>query len=118
MAIIVSLVSLYLIGQFVFKITYNLQRKPYQLIKKAIRRGSAREVKIALKTINLENKTQRAKADEILEILNNYLYPQNPLEMLSENDQAILTQLVERMKETEKLDKQENSYRLPPLYSN
>ena len=102
--------------QFIFKITYKPQRKPYQLIKKAIRKGSAREVKIALKAINLENKTQRAKADEILEILNNYLYPQNPLEMLSQNDQAILTQLVDRMKETEKLDKQGNSYRLPPLY--
>ena len=117
LAIILSLVSLYLIGQFVFKITYNLQRKPYQLIKKAIRRGSAREVKIALKAINLENKTQRAKADEILGILNNYLYPQNPLEMLSENDQVTLTQLVDRMKETEKLEKQGNCYQLPSLYS-
>ena len=118
MAIILSLVTVYLIGQFVFKITYNPQRKPYQLLKKAIRRGSAREVKIALKAINPENKTQRAKADKILKILNDYLYPQNPMEMLSENDRATLTQLAEKIKENKKLKRQENSYRLPPLYSN
>ena len=117
LAVILSLSTLYLFGQFVLKITNNSQRKSYQLLIKAIRRDSAKEIKQALKAINLENKTQRARADEILEILNNYIYSQNPLETLTESDQTMLTQLVDRMKETEKVKKQENKYQLPPLFN-
>ena len=117
LAVILSLSTLYLFGQFVLKITSNSQRKSYQLLIKAIRRDSAKEIKQALKTINLENKTQRARADEILEILNNYIYSQNPLETLTESDQTMLTQLVDRMKETEKVKRQENKYQLPPLFN-
>ena len=117
LAVILSLSTLYLFGQFVSKITNNSQRKSYQLLIKAIRRDSAKEIKQALKAINLENKTQRARADEILEILNNYIYSQNPLETLTESDQTMLTQLVDRMKETEKVKKQENKYQLPPLFN-
>ena len=117
LAVILSLSTLYLFGQFVLKITSNSQRKSYQLLIKAIRRDSAKEIKQALKAINLENKTQRALADEILEILNNYIYSQNPLETLTESDQTMLTQLVDRMKETEKVKKQENKYQLPPLFN-
>ena len=117
LAVILSLSTLYLFGQFVLKITSNSQRKSYQLLIKAIRRDSAKEIKQALKTINLENKTQRARADEILEILNNYIYSQNPLETLTESDRAMLTQLVDRMKETEKVKRQENKYQLPPLFN-
>ena len=117
LAVILSLSTLYLFGQFVLKITSNSQRKSYQLLIKAIRRDSAKEIKQALKAINLENKTQRARADEILEILNNYIYSQNPLETLTESDQTMLTQLVDRMKETEKVKKQENKYQLPPLFN-
>ena len=117
LAVILSLSTLYLFGQFVLKITNNPQRKSYQLLIKAIRRDSAKEIKQALKAINLENKTQRARADEILEILNNYIYSQNPLETLTESDQTMLTQLVDRMKETEKVKKQENKYQLPPLFN-
>ena len=118
LAVILSLSTLYLFGQFVLKITSNSQRKSYQLLIKAIRRDSAKEIKQALKAINLENKTQRARADEILEILNNYIYSQNPLETLTESDQTMLTQLVDRMKETEKVKRQENKYQLPPLFNN
>ena len=117
LAVILSLSTLYLFGQFVLKITNNSQRKSYQLLIKAIRRDSAKEIKQALKAINLENKTQRARADEILEILNNYIYSQNPLETLTESDQTMLTQLVDRMKETEKVKRQENKYQLPPLFN-
>lgn len=117
LAVILSLSTLYLFGQFVLKITSNSQRKSYQLLIKSIRRDSAKEIKQALKTINLENKTQRARADEILEILNNYIYSQNPLEALTESDQTMLTQLVDRMKETEKVKRQENKYQLPPLFN-
>ena len=117
LAVILSLSTLYLFGQFVLKITSNSQRKSYQLLIKAIRRDSAKEIKQALKAINLENKTQRARADEILEILNNYIYSQNPLETLTESDQTMLTQLVDRMKETEKVKRQENKYQLPPLFN-
>ena len=117
LAVILSLSTLYLFGQFVLKITNNPQRKSYQLLIKAIRRDSAKEIKQALKAINLENKAQRARADEILEILNNYIYSQNPLETLTESDQTMLTQLVDRMKETEKVKKQENKYQLPPLFN-
>ena len=117
LAVILSLSTLYLFGQFVLKITNNPQRKSYQLLIKAIRRDSAKEIKQALKAINLENKTQRARADEILEILNNYIYSQNPLETLTESDQTMLTQLVDRMKETEKVKRQENKYQLPPLFN-
>ena len=117
LAVILSLSTLYLFGQFVLKITNNPQRKSYQLLIKAIRRDSAKEIKQALKAINLENKTQRARADEILEILNNYIYSQNPLETLTESDQTRLTKLVDRMKETEKVRKQENKYQLPPLFN-
>ena len=117
LAVILSLSTLYLFGQFVLKITNNPQRKSYQLLIKAIRRDSAKEIKQALKAINLENKTRRARADEILEILNNYIYSQNPLETLTESDQTMLTQLVDRMKETEKVKKQENKYQLPPLFN-
>ena len=117
LAVILSLSTLYLFGQFVLKITSNPQRKSYQLLIKAIRRDSAKEIKQALKAINLENKTQRARADEILEILNNYIYSQNPLETLTESDQTMLTQLVDRMKETEKVKRQENKYQLPPLFN-
>ena len=117
LAVILSLSTLYLFGQFVLKITSNSQRKSYQLLIKAIRRDSAKEIKQALKTINLENKTQRARADEILEILNNYIYSQNPLETLTESDRTMLTQLVDRMKETEKVKRQENKYQLPPLFN-
>ncbi len=117
LAVILSLSTLYLFGQFVLKITNNSQRKSYQLLIKAIRRDSAKEIKQALKAINLENNTQRARADEILEILNNYIYSQNPLETLTESDQTMLTQLVDRMKETEKVKKQENKYQLPPLFN-
>ena len=117
LAVILSLSTLYLFGQFVLKITSNSQRKSYQLLIKAIRRDSAKEIKLALKAINLENKTQRARADEILEILNNYIYSQNPLETLTESDRAMLTQLVDRMKETEKVKRQENKYQLPPLFN-
>ena len=117
LAVILSLSTLYLFGQFVLKITSNSQRKSYQLLIKAIRRDSAKEIKLALKAINLENKTQRARADEILEILNNYIYSQNPLEKLTESDQTMLTQLVDRMKETEKVKRQENKYQLPPLFN-
>ena len=105
LAVILSLSALYLFGQFVLKITNNPQRKSYQLLIKAIRRDSAKGIKQALKAINLENKTQRARADEILEILNNYIYSQNPLETLTESDQTMLTQLVDRMKKTEKVKK-------------
>ena len=114
---ILSLSTLYLFGQFVLKITSNSQRKSYQLLIKAIRRDSAKEIKQALKTINLENKTQRARADEILEILNNYIYSQSPLETITESDQKMLTQLVDRMREAEKVKKQENKYQLPPLFN-
>lgn len=117
LAVILSLSTLYLFGQFVLKITSNSQRKSYQLLIKAIRRDSAKEIKQALKTINLENKTQRARADEILEILNNYIYSQNRLETLTESDRTMLTQLVDRMKETEKVKRQENKYQLPPLFN-
>ena len=117
LAVILSLSTLYLFGQFVLKITSNSQRKSYQLLIKAIRRDSAKEIKQALKAINLENKTQRARADEILEILNNYIYSPNPLETLTESDQTMLTQLVDRMKETEKVKRQENKYQLPPLFN-
>ena len=117
LAVILSLSTLYLFGQFVLKITNNPQRKSYQLLIKAIRRDSAKEIKQALKAINLENKTQRARADEILEILNNYIYSQNPLETLTESDRTMLTQLVDRMKETEKVKRQENKYQLPPLFN-
>ena len=117
LAVILSLSTLYLFGQFVLKITSNSRRKSYQLLIKAIRRDSAKEIKQALKTINLENKTQRARADEILEILNNYIYSQNPLETLTESDRTMLTQLVDRMKETEKVKRQENKYQLPPLFN-
>ena len=117
LAVILSLSTLYLFGQFVLKITSNPQRKSYQLLIKAIRRDSAKEIKQALKAINLENKTQRARADEILEILNNYIYSQNPLETLTESDRTMLTQLVDRMKETEKVKRQENKYQLPPLFN-
>ena len=117
LAVILSLSTLYLFGQFVLKITSNSQRKSYQLLIKAIRKDSAKEIKQALKAINLENKTQRARADEILEILNNYIYSQNPLETITESDRTMLTQLVDRMKETEKVKKQENKYQLPPLFN-
>lgn len=117
LAVILSLSTLYLFGQFVLKITSNSQRKSYQLLIKAIRKDSAKEIKQALKAINLENKTQRARADEILEILNNYIYSPNPLETLTESDQKMLTQLVDRMKETEKVKRQENKYQLPPLFN-
>ena len=117
LAVILSLSALYLFGQFVLKITNNPQRKSYQLLIKAIRRDSAKGIKQALKAINLENKTQRARADEILEILNNYIYSQNPLETITESDQTMLTQLVDRMRETEKVKKQENKYQLPPLFN-
>ena len=117
LAVILSLSTLYLLGQFVLKITSNSQRKSYQLLIKAIRRDSAKEIKQALKAINLENKIQRARAEEILEILNNYIYSQNPLETLTESDQTMLTQLVDRMKETEKVKRQENKYQLPPLFN-
>jgi len=117
LAVILSLSTLYLFGQFVLKITNNSQRKSYQLLIKAIRGDSAKEIKLALKAINLENKTQRARADEILEILNNYIYSQNPLETLTESDRTMLTQLVDRMKETEKVKRQENKYQLPPLFN-
>ena len=117
LAVILSLSTLYLFGQFVLKITNNPQRKSYQLLIKAIRRDSAKEIKQALKAINLENTTQRARADEILEILNNYIYSQNPLETITEGDQTMLTQLVDRMRETEKVKKQENKYQLPPLFN-
>ena len=117
LAVILSLSTLYLFGQFVLKITSNSQRKSYQLLIKAIRKDSAKEIKQALKAINLENTTQRARADEILEILNNYIYSQNPLETLTESDQTMLTQLVDRMKETEKVKRQENKYQLPPLFN-
>ena len=117
LALILSLYTLYLLGQFVLKITYDPQTKSYQLLIKAIGRNSAKEIKQALKAINLENKAQRARADEILEILNNYIYSQNPLETLTESDQTMLTQLVDRMKETEKVKKQENKYQLPPLFN-
>tara|TARA_B100001121_G_scaffold133595_1_gene117004 strand:- start:1101 stop:2588 length:1488 start_codon:yes stop_codon:yes gene_type:complete len=117
LAVILSLSTLYLFGQFVLKITNNSQRKSYQLLIKAIRRDSAKEIKLALKAINLENKTQRARADEILEILNNYIYSQNRLETLTESDRTMLTQLVDRMKETEKVKRQENKYQLPPLFN-
>lgn len=117
LAVILSLSTLYLFGQFVLKITSNSQRKSYQLLIKAIRRDSAKEIKQALKAINLENTTQRARADEILEILNNYIYSQNPLETLTESDRTMLTQLVDRMKETEKVKRQENKYQLPPLFN-
>ena len=73
---ILSLTTLYLLGQFVLRITYDPQRKSYELLIKAIGGNSAKEIKQALKAINLENKTQRAGADEILEILNNYIYSQ------------------------------------------
>ena len=117
LAVILSLSTLYLFGLFVLKITSNSQRKSYQLLIKAIRRDSAKEIKLALKAINLENKTQRARADEILEILNNYIYSQNRLETLTESDRTMLTQLVDRMKETEKVKRQENKYQLPPLFN-
>ena len=117
LAVILSLSTLYLFGQFVLKITNNPQRKSYQLLIKAIRRDSAKEIKQALKAINLENKIQRARAEEILEILNNYIYSQNPLETLTESDRIVLTQLVDRMKETEKVKRQENKYQLPPLFN-
>ncbi len=117
LAVILSLSTLYLFGQFVLKITSNSQRKSYQLLIKAIGRDSAKEIKLALKAINLENKTQRARADEILEILNNYIYSQNRLETLTESDRTMLTQLVDRMKETEKVKRQENKYQLPPLFN-
>ena len=117
LAVILSLSTLYLFGQFVLKITSNSQRKSYQLLIKAIRKDSAKEIKQALKAINLENTTQRARADEILEILNNYIYSQNPLETLTESDRTMLTQLVDRMKETEKVKRQENKYQLPPLFN-
>ena len=112
-----SLYTLYLLGQFVLKITYDPQRKSYQLLIKAIGRNSAKEIKQALKAINLENKAQRARADEILEILNNYIYSQNPLETLTESDRTMLTQLVDRMKESEKVKRQKNKYQLPPLFN-
>ena len=117
LAVILSLSTLYLFGQFVLKITSNSQRKSYQLLIKAIRKDSAKEIKQALKAINLENTTQRARADEILKILNNYIYSPNPLETLTESDQTMLTQLVDRMKETEKVKRQENKYQLPPLFN-
>ncbi len=117
LAVILSLSTLCLFGQFVLKITNNPQRKSYQLLIKAIRRDSAKEIKQALKAINLENKTQRARADEILEILNNYIYSQNPLETITVSDQTMLTRLVDRMRETEKVKKQENKYQLPPLFN-
>ena len=117
LAVILSLSTLYLFGQFVLKITSNSQRKSYQLLIKAIRRDSAKEIKQALKAINLENKIQRARTEEILEILNNYIYSQNPLETLTESDRIVLTQLVDRMKETEKVKRQENKYQLPPLFN-
>ena len=117
LAVILSLSTLYLFGQFVLKITSNSQRKSYQLLIKAIRRDSAKKIKQALKAINLENKTQQARAEEILEILNNYIYSQNPLETITKSDQTILTQLVDRMKETERVKKQENKYQLPPLFN-
>ena len=117
LAVILSLSTLYLFGQFVLKITNNPQRKSYQLLIKAIRRDSAKEIKQALKAINLENKTQRARADEILELLNNYIYSQNPLETITESHRTMLTQLVDRMKETEKVKRQENKYQLPPLFN-
>ena len=117
LAVILSLSTLYLFGQFVLKITSNSQRKSYQLLIKAIRKDSAKEIKRALKAINLENTTQRARADEILKILNNYIYSPNPLETLTESDRIVLTQLVDRMKETEKVKRQENKYQLPPLFN-
>ena len=117
LAVILSLSTLYLFGQFVLKITSNSQRKSYQLLIKAIRKDSAKEIKQALKAINLENTTQRVRADEILKILNNYIYSPNPLETLTESDQTMLTQLVDRMKETEKVKRQENKYQLPPLFN-
>ena len=117
LAVILSLSTLYLFGQFVLKITSDSQRKSYQLLIKAIRKDSAKEIKQALKAINLENTTQRARADEILKILNNYIYSPNPLETLTESDQTMLTQLVDRMKETEKVKRQENKYQLPPLFN-
>ena len=117
LAVILSLSTLYLFGQFVLKITSNSQRKSYQLLIKAIRKDSAKEIKQALKAINLENTTQRVRADEILEILNNYIYSPNPLETLTESDRTMLTQLVDRMKETEKVKRQENKYQLPPLFN-
>ncbi len=117
LAVILSLSILYLLGQFVLKITYNPQRKSYQLLKKALGRDSAKEVKQVLKAIKLESKTQRARVDEILEILNNYIYSQNPVETLTESDRIMLTQLVDRMKEAEKVNKQENKYQLPPLFN-
>ena len=117
LAVILSLSTLYLFGQFILKITSNSQRKSYQLLIKAIRKDSAKEIKQALKAINLENTTQRARADEILEILNNYIYSQNRLETLTESDRTMLTQLVDRMKETEKVKRQENKYQLPPLFN-
>ena len=117
LAVMLCLSTLYLFGQFVLKITSNSQRKSYQLLIKAIRKDSAKEIKQALKAINLENTTQRARADEILEILNNYIYSPNPLETLTESDQTMLTQLVDRMKETEKVKRQENKYQLPPLFN-
>ena len=117
LAVILSLSTLYLFGQFVLKITSDSQRKSYQLLIKAIRKDSAKEIKQALKAINLENTTQRARADEILEILNNYIYSQNRLETLTESDRTMLTQLVDRMKETEKVKRQENKYQLPPLFN-
>ena len=117
LGVILSLSTLYLFGQFVLKITSNSQRKSYQLLIKAIRKDSAKEIKQALKAINLENTTQRARADEILKILNNYIYSPNPLETLTESDQTMLTQLVDRMKETEKVKRQENKYQLPPLFN-
>ena len=117
LAVILSLSTLYLFGQFVLKITSNSQRRSYQLLIKAIRKDSAKGIKQALKAINLENTTQRARADEILEILNNYIYSQNPLETLTETDRTMLTQLVGRMKETEKAKRQENKYQLPPLFN-
>ena len=117
LGVILSLSTLYLFGQFVLKITSDSQRKSYQLLIKAIRKDSAKEIKQALKAINLENTTQRARADEILKILNNYIYSPNPLETLTESDQTMLTQLVDRMKETEKVKRQENKYQLPPLFN-
>ena len=117
LAVIISLIILYLFGQIVLKITYDPQRKSYQLLMKAIERDSAEEIRHALKTINLENRTQQARANEIIEILNNYIYSQNPLETLTDSDQIRLIQLVNRMKETEKVKKQENRYQLPPLFN-
>ena len=117
LGVILSLSTLYLFDQFVLKIASDSQRKSYQLLIKAIRKDSAKEIKQVLKAINLKNKTQRARADEILDILNNYIYSQNPLDTLTESDRIMLTQLVDRMKETEKVKKQENKYQLPPLFN-